>query len=221
MSIAPDGTTRPGIASQWIKANAIGAAINIAVTFVAFLIGQALGVNEKGTSAALQTIYVLFATVALGFGLLVLGYLSGVVLRTKLPAFPMRNWLALYAVFGAVFGSLSAYAWLTPEIPTDPEPVETAVVLGLMLGAAIVGVVISAVVGSLQALILRPAAVGLGRWIACCALAGLLFMLIVPAVIYGPQSGFAQELVVELVTLVVTILAAVVLLPAVLRLQPR
>jgi hypothetical protein len=77
------------------------------------------------------------------------------------------------------------------------------------------------VVGSLQALILRPAAVGLGRWIACCALAGLLFVLIVPAVIYGPQSGFAQELMMQLVTLVVTILAAIILLPAVERLQPR
>jgi hypothetical protein len=124
-------------------------------------------------------------------------------------------------VLGAVFGSLSAYAWLTPEIPTDPEPVETAVVVGLMLGAAIVGVAISAAIGSLQALILRPAAVGVGYWIACCQLAGLLFALIVPAVIYGPQSGFGQELVVELVTLVVTILAAVILLPAVERLKPR
>ena len=222
MSIAPDGTTRPTIGSQWIKANAIGAAINIAVTFTAFLIGQALGVNEKGASAALQAVFVLFATVALGFGLLAMGYLSGVVLRSKLPAFPMRTWLALYVVFGAIFGSVSAFAWLTPEIPTDPaEPIETAVVLGLMLGAAIVGVAISTAVGSLQALILRPAAVGLGRWIACCALAGLLFALIVPAVLYGPQSGFAQELVVELVTLVVTILAAVILLPAVERLRPR
>jgi len=151
----------------------------------------------------------------------VLGYLSGVVLRTKLPALPMRTWLALYVVFGAVFGSVSAYAWLTPETSGDIGPVDTDIVLGLMLGAAIAGVAISAAVGSLQALILRPAAVGLGRWIGCCALAGLLFVLIVPAVIYGPQSGFAQELVLELVTLVVTILAAVILLPAVLRLRPR
>ena len=62
--------------------------------------------------------------------------------------------------------------------------------------------------GSLQALILRPAAQGLGLWIGCCALAGALFFLIVPAVLYGPQSGIAQELVLELVSLVVTILAA-------------
>jgi hypothetical protein len=220
VSVGSDGT-RPSIGSQWIKANTIGAVINLAVSFVAFLVGQALGVSEKGASAALQAVFVLFATAALGCGLFVLGYLSGVVLRTKLPAFPMRNWLAFYVVLGAVFGAVSAYAWLTPELPTDPEPVETAVVLGLALGAVIAGVVISTVVGSLQALILRPAAVGLGRWIACCALAGALFALIVPAVLYGPQSGFAQELVLELVTLVVTILAAVILLPAVLRLQPR
>ena len=104
-----------------------------------------------------------------------LGYLSGVVLRTKLPAFPMRNWLAFYVVLGAVFGAVSAYAWLTPELPTDPEPVETTIVLGLMLGAAIAGVVISTASDRLQALILRPAAEGLGRGSAaarspaCCS----------------------------------------------------
>ena len=220
-AIAASAETRRDISRQWIKANAIGAVINVTVTFVAFLVGQLLGVNENGASAALQTFFVLFATVALGFGLLAMGYLSGVVLRSKLPAFPMITWLALYVVFGAVFGSISAFAWLRPEIPTDPEPVDTALVVGLMLGAAVVGVMISATVGSLQALILRPAAEGLGSWIVCCAVAGLLFMLIVPAVLYGPQSGLAQELVIELVTLVVIILAAVILLPAVLRLRPR
>lgn len=212
----------PSIGSQWIKANTIGAVVSFVITFVTFLIGQVLGVSEKGASAALQTVFVLFATAALGFGLFVLGYLSGVVLRSKLPAFPMRIWLAFYVVLGAIFGAVSAFAWLTPEIPTDPEPVGTAVVpLGLMLGAVIAGVAISTAVGSLQALILRPAAGGLGLWIGCCAVAGSLFFLVVPAVLYGPQSGFAQELVIELVTLVVTILAAVILLPAVLRLRPR
>ena len=161
------------------------------------------------------------ATAALAFGLFVLGYLSGVVLRTKLPAFSMRNWLALYVVLGVIFGLISAIAWLTPDTSPDIGPVDNDIVAGLAVGAAIVGVAISAAVGSLQALILRPAAQGLGRWIACCALAGALFVLIIPAVLYGPQSGFAQELVVELVTLVGIILAAVVLLPAVLRLRPR
>ena len=213
--------TRPAIGSQWIKANAIGGAINLAVTFAAFVIGRVLGVSETGTSGVLQAGFVVVATAALAFGLFVLGYLSGVVLRTKLPAFPMRNWLALYGVLGVIFGLISAYAWLTPETPQDTDPVDTDIVLGLALGAAIAGVAISAAVGSLQALILRPAAIGLGLWIGCCAIAGALFALIVPAVIYGPESGFAQELVIEIVTLGVTILAAVILLPAVNRLRPR
>jgi len=211
----------PSIGSQWIKANAIGAAVNLAVTFAAFVVGRVLGVNEAGTSVVLQVIFVVAATVALTFGLFALGYLSGVVLRTKLPAFPMRGWLAFYVVLGVIFGLISAYAWLSPEIATDTDPVDTDIVLGLVFGAVVGGVAISAAVGSLQALILRPVAVGLGLWIGCCAIAGVLFALIVPAVIYGPQSGFAQELVIELVTLVVTILAAVILVPAVSRLRPR
>ena len=220
MTLGLDGT-RPGIGSQWIKANAIGAVINIAIAFVAFLIGQVLGVSQPEASGVLQAGFVVVATAALAFGLLVLGYLSGVVLRTKLPAFPMRNWLALYGLLGMIFGLISAVAWLTPESSPDVGAVDTDIVVAVAVGAVIVGVAVSAAVGSLQALILRPAAQGLGRWIACCALAGVLFALIVPAVLYGPQSGFAQELVVELVTLVVTILAAVILLPAVNRLRPR
>jgi hypothetical protein len=178
-------------------------------------------VNEPGASIVLQAGFVVLAVAALGFGLLVLGYLSGVVLRTKLPAFPMRNWLALYGVLGAIFGSISAFAWLTPESSADVGAVDTDLVVAVAIGAAIIGVAISAAVGALQALILRAAAAGLGLWIGCCALAGALFWLIVPAVLYGPQSGFAQELTVELVTLVVTILAAFILLPAVNRLRPR
>ena len=212
---------RPPIGPQWIKANAIGAVINIALTFVAFLIGQVLGVNEPGASTALQAGFVVVATAALALGLLTLGYLSGVVLRTKLPAFPMYNWLALYVVLGAIFGLISAFAWLTPESSQDVGPVDADIVMAVAVGAVIAGAAISLAVGSLQALILRPAAQGLGLWIACCALAGTLFVLIVPAVLYGPQSGFANELMIELVTLVVTILAAVILLPAVNRLRPR
>jgi hypothetical protein len=211
----------PGIASQWIKANVIGGVINAAITFVAFLLGQFLGVNEPEAATVVQVGYVVVATAALAFGVVALGYLSGVVLRTKLPAFPMRNWLALYISLGAAFGLISAIAWLTPESSQDIDPVENDIVTAAAFGAALAGAVIAAAVGALQALILRPAAQGLGLWVACSAVAGTLFALVVPAVLYGPQSGFAQELVIELVTLVVTILAAFILLPAVLRLRPR
>lgn len=215
-----DGT-RPSFGSQWIKAHAIGAILNIALTFVAFLVGQLLGVNEKDASPVVQIGFVAVATAALALGLVILGYLSGIVLRTRLPAFPMRNWLVLYVVLGIGFGLISAIAWLTPDTSADLDPVGSDLVVGLAIGAAVAGAVLATIVGSLQALILRPAAEGLGLWIACSAIAGVLFLLLVPAVLYGPQSGFGQELMVELGTLVMTVLAAVILLPAVLRLRPR
>jgi hypothetical protein len=219
MSGGLDGAP-PHIGSQWIKANVVGAVINVVLTFVAFLIGQVLGVSEPDASTLLQAAFVVVATAALAFGLLVLGYLCGVVLRTKLPAFPMHAWLALYAVMGVIFGLVSAFAWLTPGTD-DLDAGDTDALIVLAFGAAIAGAAISAVFGSLQALIVRPVAQGLGLWIGCCALAGVLFVLIVPAVFYGPQSGFASELMMEFVTLVVTILAAVILLPAVKGLTPR
>jgi hypothetical protein len=116
---------------------------------------------------------------------------------------------------------ISAIAWLTPETSADLDRVDTEVVVRLAIGAAVAGAALATIVGSVQALILRPAAEGLGLWIACSAVAGVLFLLLVPAVLYGPQTGFGQELMVELGTLVVTVLAAVILLPAVLRLRSR
>lgn len=215
-------STRGDIGSQWIKANVIGAVINIAATFIAYVIGQILDVNEPDASPVLQTIFVVIATAALTFGLLVLGYLAGVVLRTKLPGFPMLNWLALYGVIGAAFGLVSAFAWLAPEPSEEFGAVGNDTLSALVIGAAITGAAISATFGFLQAMILRPVVEdGLGRWIGCSALAGTLFVLVVPAVLYGPQSGAGSELTMELLTVVLTILAAFVLLPAVRGLVPR
>ena len=212
---------RRDIGPQWIKANVIGGVIYVTVTFVAYVVGLILGVNEPGTSIALQAVFVVIATAALAFGLLVLGYLAGVVLRTKVPAFPMTGWLALYGIAGVLVGLVSALAWLTPETSPDLDPIDADIVVGLATGAAIVGAAGGAMFGSLQALILRSAAQGLGLWIACSSLAGALFLLIVPAVVYGPQSGFGSEVAIEGATLVVTILAAIILVPAVYRLRPR
>jgi hypothetical protein len=220
-SIGSAATGSSSIGSQWVKANAIGAAINVAVAFSAFLLGQLLGVSDPGTSVIVRGGFVVVAAAALTFAVVVLGYLSGVVLRSKLPAFPMRTWLLLYGVLGVLFGLISAFAWLTPESAPDTTPTDADLVVALAVGAAVIGAGMGAAMGSLQALVLRPAAQGLGRWIACSVLAGTLFLLIVPAVVYGPQSAFATELMVELVTLVVTVLAAVILLPAVNRLRPR
>jgi hypothetical protein len=212
---------RGDIGPQWIKAHVIGGVIYVAVTFVAYVAGWILGVNEPRASIALQTGFVVLATAALASGLLVLGYLAGVVLRTTLPAFPMTGWLALYAVSGVLVGAISALAWLTPETPPDLDPVDVDIVVGLAMGAAVVGAAGGAMFGSLQALILRSVAQGLGLWIACSSLAGALFVLIVPAIVYGPQSGFGSEVAIEGVTLVVTIVAAIILLPAVRRLRQR
>jgi hypothetical protein len=216
-----NGEPRRDIGQQWIKANVVGGVIYVAVTFIAFAVGWILGVNEPGTSIVLQAGFVVMATAALAFGLLIFGYLAGVVLRTRLPAFPMTGWLALYGVSGVLVGLLSAFAWLTPETKPDLDPVDTDIVVGLAVGAAIAGAVGGALFGSLQAFILRSAAQGLGLWIACSGLAGALFALIVPAVVYGPQSGFGSEVAIEGATLVVTILATFILLPAVHRLRPR
>jgi hypothetical protein len=210
-----------GVGGQWIKANVIGGIVNVVLAFLAFVLGRMLGVSDPDASGVVQTIYVVIATAALTLGVVALGYLMAVVLRTRLPAFPMRGWLALYLVTGVIFGLISSFSWIAPEAKADEGPYEFDLVVGLMFGAMIAGVVAGAALGALQALILRSAARGLGLWIVCCTLAGALFVIVIPVVLYGPQGGLAGEVAIEVAAFVVTILAAIILVPAVRRLRPR
>ena len=89
------------------------------MTFVAFLVGQVLGVNDAGASRAIQAGFVVDRDGSACVRPLCAGLSVGVVLRTKLPAFPMRNWLALYVVLGVIFGLISGIAWLTPDTSPD------------------------------------------------------------------------------------------------------
>ena len=210
-----------GVGGQWIKANVVGGIINVVLAFLVFSFGRLIGVSEPDASGVLQAFYVVVATAVVTIGMIALGYLMAVVLRTKLPAFPMRGWLALYLIFGVIMGLVSSYSWIAPEAKPDEDSYDFDMVVGLMIGGIIAGVVAGAVLGSVQALVLRSAAQGLGLWIVCCTLAGALFVIVIPIVLYGPQGGFAGELIIEALTLVITVLAAVILVPAVRRLRPR
>ncbi|MBX9776438.1 MAG: hypothetical protein K2Y71_18830 [Xanthobacteraceae bacterium] len=221
MTIAPDGTTRPTIGSQWIKANAIGVTLWTASASASFPAGQVLGINRPPASVGLQTAFVVVASAAMTSSFLVLGYLSAVVLRTKLPAFPMQRWLALYFVLSVISSLVQAFSWLTPETEQNLDSVRADIVAAA-IGSVVISSIISVVVGSLQALILRPAAQGLGLWIACATFAGAPVTLVaLIAGLYGPQSGLARELTSEFVIWALMIFQAFVMLPAVLRLQPR
>ena len=86
-------------------------------------------------------------------------------------------------------------------------------------GCALVG----AVLGSLQALVLRRAAEGMRRWIVISALAtAVMGLVMIPTLLFSPSDGtFAREAADQGVLFVVTVVVAFVMLPAVHGLRPR
>ncbi|MGH6771016.1 MAG: hypothetical protein ACRECO_18565 [Xanthobacteraceae bacterium] len=212
---------RSNIAHQWIKAHVVGGVVNAVVTFVAFLLSRVLGVYEAGTSAIVVAFFVVICIVALSAGVALIGFLAGVVLRQKLPDFPMRAWMALYIVLGVAVGALSAMSWTMFDPPPDAQSYATDEVVSLVVGGLIAGAMIGALAGAIQALVLRTVAFGMGRWIAFSAIAGAQFAAVVPLLLYLPPSPYASELVLDLATLVVTVIGAAIMLPAVRRLAPR
>ena len=77
--------------------------------------------------------------------------------------------------------------------------------------------------GGLQALVLRQAAIGMRPWILNSAVAfSVIAILIVLVLTVAPSDqGWAAELVAAGMIVACGTLAAVVMLPAVLRLRPR
>ena len=85
------------------------------------------------------------------------------------------------------------------------------------------GAALGAVVGGLQALILRRVAHGSGAWMAFSALAtSVTLAIVVGAFPFSPlESTLAAETAMQGVTVLAGIVNAVVMLPALRRLRPR
>jgi hypothetical protein len=212
---------RSSIVHQWIKAHVVGGVAYTVITLVAFLLGRMLGVYETGVSEIVVALYVVICVAALAAGAGLIGFLAGVVLRQKLPGFPMRAWVALYLVLGSAVGILSALSWTTYDPPPDAQVPSTDDAVSLVVGGLVAGAIIGALAGAIQTLVLRTVALGMGRWIAFSTIAGTQFAAVVPLLLNLPASPLAGELTLELAALAVTIVGATIMLPAVKRLQPR
>lgn len=222
MPIGMNGGTHPGpdIARSWIKANAIGAVLNAIVGFIVFVLGRGLGVQEPDTGAVLAAVFSVICVGGIAGGMAAFGLLIGVVLRQKIWAFPLRSWVALYVVFGVVLGAYSAYALMLPDKPSA-EPLQNDLFGGVVMGAAVAGAMLGALTGSLQALLLGGTARGLGPWVGYSALSGTTLAMLMPVALFGPQDVLLNEILVEAAGLAATVSAAVIMLPAVLGLEPR
>jgi hypothetical protein len=204
---------------QWIKANVLGALAYALGGFFDFGLNELLGISAGSAGDVASTIYAVLSVSANALGLGLYGFLIGIVLRQKLPGFPMRNWVGLFAAFGITFGTL------TVSVSLQSAGVETAtyeITRETMLGACIGGAILGAITGALQAMILMPVARGLRTWVELSAIAGLIgFALLVATSDLAPMGSLASECATEITLFAATVVGAFIMLPAFWGLQPH
>jgi hypothetical protein len=210
----------PSIRYRWIKANVYSALFNVVTSSATLALGAALAVRDPDTGAVTVSIFVALAGMITALGLAVYARLTGGVLARKIPSFPMHGWIALHAVIGCLFGMAVAPAATVPD-EYDPESLDFVTAAFATLISSVIGAVVGASFGGLQAIILRKVARGLMDWIGFSALAGTTLGLVILITSQGPQSGLGFDVMGEIAAFIITIVIGLIMLPAVRRLQPR
>jgi hypothetical protein len=99
-------------------------------------------------------------------------------------------------------------------VGVDPGVLPSSVVFGAALGA---------MVGGLEALVMRPVASGLGHWVkwSAIAYAGAWLLLVTGATLLEPGGGLSSELVNQALSFAAAVIVGLLTLPALSLLHPR
>jgi len=211
----------PGdMSADWIRANVAAALVSFILGVATFGLRQMLGLPDPEASAfarALQGMAEVFAAIA---GFAVYGVRTGMVLQRKLPGFPPLTWQALHILMGLGVGVVVVLL----ELAADSAPRENLSppsILNVAAGGTMLGAVLGAGAGALQALVLRKAAREVGDWIRWSALAGTTLGGYALALIIGSDQPLRDEVLAQLLGFAIAIAAGIVMLPALLRLRPH
>ena len=203
------------LARLWIKANVLSAAADTAGYAVIVLVNRTLWVSDPDFGALFATGFLSFAGTIKAVTTAVFGYLTGHVFAHRFPAFPVRTWVAVNTVFGLLYGPFM-YADLVLAKPDEPATWTAELVVAM----AVLGISVNALVGCVQAWVLRQTAHGMGTWIGFSALSGLCWLLSVVAMVYVP-GGIPGDVAGAVANFVAFVVSGLIQVPAVLRLRPR
>jgi hypothetical protein len=222
----PMPETGPSVNRNWIKANTVAAGIYAVFGTLTFASDKLLAINDPTTAMTFRGIAAAIALVGTIVPIIAYAMLTGAVVGEKLPSFSKRGWIAMHGSIGAILGiGFAAFILFGPASNNSPVPTPSLPELMIGLGIAVVfAAMFGALMGGLQALVLRKAAAGTGRWIVLSALATSLMIVALGLVAFGlgqNSSGFAGTLAMQAAMFVAMIGAAVIMLPALNRLTPR
>jgi len=222
MPATADAPAATSIAVHWVKNNAIAALLSGLTSFLLYLLRNVTGVGEADAGLGAIAFMYLAAVALWAFYGAAGAVLSGAVLQRIVPRLPVWTWIVLHVVaLGMVGLGTEMLQTMSPRSPSaasvDPT-VAAALATGLIMGA-----VLGAVSGGLEALVLRTVAFGTGSWIAWSMIAFAIgwSVLVVGAKVWDIGSDFGGEVLTEILNVLTTALAAVLMLPALGRLRSK
>jgi hypothetical protein len=204
---------------DWIRANAVAAFVSLVLGVATFGLRQMLGLPDPDAGAFARGLQGLAEVIAAIVGFAIYGVRTGAVLQRKLPGFPPLTWQALHVLMGLGVGVVVA----SLELQADSAPREnltTSSILSAAMAGMMIGAVMGAGAGALQALVLRKAAREVGDWIRWSALAGTTLGGYALALGIGSDQPLRDEILTQLLGFAIAVAAGIVMLPALLRLRP-
>jgi hypothetical protein len=201
-------------------ANLDAAAAAFVLGLAAFGIRQMLGLPDPDAGLVARTVMVAVEIGTAAAAYAVYSVRTGTVLRGRLPAFPALTWNVVHLFMGLVVGAAIGILQMDAE-PAVRESPAPSLVAGMAIGGILAGAAIGAGWGVLQALILRKAAREVGFWISWSALSGTTFGAYALVLYIGSDQTLASESLTQFLSFAITLVAGIVMLPALHRLQPR
>jgi len=212
---------RQNLSVEWIRANIDAALAAFALGLAAYGVRQLLGIPDPNAGILAKALLLITEVAAAAAGLFIYAVRTGAVLGQKLPAFPPLTWNALHVLIGVVIGAYIAFGEMDGGDNTRFEAPETSLVMSIAMGGAVAGALIGAVLGSLQALVLRKAVRHVAVWIRWSTLAGTTFAAYALVLYVGFEQTFTTEIMTQLISFGVAVVAGVVMLPALHSLTAR
>ena len=201
-------------------ANLDAAAAAFVLGLVAFGIRQMLGMPDPDAGLVARTVMVAVEIGTAAAAYAVYSVRTGAVLRGRLPAFPALTWNVVHLLMGLVVGTAIGVLQMDAE-PAVRESPTPSLVAGMAIGGILAGAAIGAAWGVLQTLVLRQAAREVGFWIGWSALSGTTFGAYALVLYIGSDQTLASESLTQFLSFAIALVAGIVMLPALHRLQPR
>jgi hypothetical protein len=218
--MTPDASSSPTLAERWIKANIAAAIISGLASFGIYLVKNAAGAGDPEPGADALLILYIAAIVFSGFAGMAGGVLTGAVLQRIIRRLPVRTWIALHTMMSIGVG---VAVELMDASRTEKASEAMTLDPGVLPSSIIFGAAIGAMVGGLEALVMRPVASGLGPWVKWSAVgyAAAWLLLVTGAALLGTGGGLSSELVNEALGFAAAVIVGLLTLPALSLLQPR